>query len=351
MNFEKENFIKNPHFIFKEIISDKVEGFSVSSLFDIFIDKEGDTILAFPYFDIKNPTLKDFNISLITLKNNEEKKRLEGHIARFKVIKYFYDEISDKKYLLSSDRKNKIIIWDINNNYSKVFENIIEYKNSINDILILFYNKEIFIITAPLSENEATKIINLNSDKNFEIISESEIFDSKGFAKFSLSFWYNKKLNEYYIIQTGKNKIIINELQTKELYASINTSENYPNNISSLIYNKTYKDLLLIASNFGLIIIYDLINKKIFQEIKISNAYLINVIKWNENIFITINANKKSLLLIDANNNKVINSVEVKEIFGHERFIRKVRHPLYGEALISVGNDYKIKLYINKNNR
>ena len=61
---------------------------------------------------------------LIILKNNEEKKRLEGHIARFKVIKYFYDEISDKKYLLSSDRKNKIIIWDINNNYSKVFENI-----------------------------------------------------------------------------------------------------------------------------------------------------------------------------------------------------------------------------------
>ena len=159
MNFENENFIKNPHFIFKEIISDKVEGFSVSSLFDIFIDKEGDTILAFPYFDIKNPTSKDFNISLMTLKNNEEKKRLEGHIARFKVIKYFYDEIHDKKYLISSDRKNKIIIWDINNNYSKVFENIFECKNCINDILMLFINKEIYIITAPLSENEATKII------------------------------------------------------------------------------------------------------------------------------------------------------------------------------------------------
>ena len=41
--------------------------------------------------------------------------------------------------------------------------------------------------------------------------------------------------------------------------------------------------------------------------------------------------------------------VEIKEIFSHERFIRKVKHPLYGEALISVGNDYKIKLFINKN--
>jgi len=152
-----------------------------------------------------------------------------------------------------------------------------------------------------------------------------------------------------YIIQTGKNKIIINELQTKELYATINTSGDYPNNISSLIYNKDNKDLLLITSNFGLVIIYDLINKKIFKEIKIPNSYLINIIKWNENIFVTINANKKEILLIDSNNNKIINSVEIKEIFSHERFIKKVKHPLYGEALISVGNDYKIKLFINKN--
>ena len=152
-----------------------------------------------------------------------------------------------------------------------------------------------------------------------------------------------------YIIQTGKNKIIINELQTKELYATINTSGDYPNNISSLIYNKDNKDLLLITSNFGLVIIYDLINKQIFKEIKIPNSYLINIIKWNENIFVTINANKKEILLIDSNNNKIINSVEIKEIFSHERFIKKVKHPLYGEALISVGNDYKIKLFINKN--
>ena len=76
---------------------------------------------------------------------------------------------------------------------------------------------------------------------------------------------------------------------------------------------------------------------------------MINIIKWNENIFVTINANKKAILLIDSNNNKIINSVEIKEIFSHERYIRKVKHPLYGEALISVGNDYKIKLFINKN--
>ena len=82
----------------------------------------------------------------MTLKNNKEKKKLEGHIARFKVIKYFYDEIHDQKYLISSDRKNKIIIWDINKDYSKVFENIFECDNCINDILMLFIIISTFII-------------------------------------------------------------------------------------------------------------------------------------------------------------------------------------------------------------
>ena len=181
--------------------------------------------------------------------------------------------------------------------------------------------------------------------------SQTEFPDSKGLNKFNLSHWHKRDTNIDYIIQTGINKIIINALKTKELYATITTTQEYPNNISSFIYNKNGKDFALITSNFGIVIIYDLINKQIFKEIKIENAYLINTLKWNENIFITINANKKAILLIDSNNNRVINSVEMKEIFGHERFMRKVRHPIYGEALISVGNDYKIKLYIDKNQK
>ena len=349
MNFENENFITNPHFIFKEIISTKVEGFSVSSLFDIFLDNDGDIILAVPFFDIKNPALKDFHISLINLKDNKEKNKLEGHIARFKVIKYFYDEEADKKYLISSDRKNKVIIWDINNSYSKLFENIFEYKNSINDILMLFINNQIYLVITSLSEDEATKVIKINLEKESKIDSIIELQESKGFTKFSLSHWYNKNTNINYIIQTGKNKVLINEIQNKEVYANINTSGEYQNNISSLIYNKNSKDYLLICSNFGLIIIYDLLDKNIFKEIKIEKAYLINIIKWNENFFVTINGNTKSILLIDMNDYKVINSVKMNEIFGHERYMRKVRHPVYGEALISIGNDYKIKLYIDIN--
>ena len=31
------------------------------------------------------------------------------------------------------------------------------------------------------------------------------------------------------------------------------------------------------------------------------------------------------------------------------RFIRKVDHPVYGESILSVGIDWKVKLYTNRN--
>ena len=214
---------------------------------------------------------------------------------------------------------------------------------------MLFINNQLYLVITSLSVNGATKVINLNFSKGTKINSIIELSESQGFTKFSLSYWHNEKSNNYYIIQTGKNKVLINEYQNKEKYDEFITSNEYPNNISSLVYIKNNNNFLLICSNFGLIIIYDLLNKNIFKEIKIENAYLINVIKWNENYFVTIDANKKSIILIDMNCYKIINLVKIKEIFGHERFLRKVRHPIYGEALISIGNDYKIKLYIDKN--
>ena len=32
-----------------------------------------------------------------------------------------------------------------------------------------------------------------------------------------------------------------------------------------------------------------------------------------------------------------------------DRFIRKVYHPIYGESILSVGIDWKIKLFTNRN--
>ena len=67
MNFESVKFTTNPNFKFKEFITDKSEGYGTSSLFEVFINKEGDTILASPYMDITNPYSHLYHISLISI--------------------------------------------------------------------------------------------------------------------------------------------------------------------------------------------------------------------------------------------------------------------------------------------
>jgi hypothetical protein len=97
MNFEGMKFTTNPNFKFKEYITDISEGYGTSSLFEVFIDKEGDTILASPYIDITNPYSHQYHISLISLMNNKEKKKLIGHIDRLKVIRYFINSDTKKE--------------------------------------------------------------------------------------------------------------------------------------------------------------------------------------------------------------------------------------------------------------
>ena len=344
MNFERENFLTNPFFKFKEIITEKNEGFGTSSMFEVIKHKNGETYLLSPYLDIKNPYSHFYHISLISLKDNQEKQRLEGHIDRIKVIRHFIDQKTSKEYLISVDRKFKIIVWFINDNFSKIFNKIIKFGNLINDVLMFFINGKIFIAVSAMTTNGYTKIININD--NNEVY---EIKDSWGLIIYNLSYWYNKNDENHYIIQCGKCKIIINEYQDKGEYDKIETPNNYPINLGSIVYTRNKRDYLSFSSTFGLIYIYDLLDKNEVKKFDINKSFLINIVKWNEKYLITIDINIRRILIIDLDINKIINSIKIKQIFSHERFVRKIIHPLYGEALMSIGNDYKVKLYININ--
>ena len=357
MDFEGVKFTTNPNFKFKEYITEKSEGYGTSSLFEVFIDKEGDTILASPFMDIKNPYSHQYHISLISLKNNKEKKKLIGHIDRLKVIRYFINFDTKKEYLISADRKYKVIIWDINNDYLIIFNRIIKYDNYINDVLLLFIDNNEYSVTSSMSTSGYTKIINFyyekkenneeyndNIDNNNSIV---DIKDSFGLKVYNLSYWHNKINNFHYIIQCGESKILISEYQNKEKYAIIESGDDYKFNLSSIVYTKKDKDILIISSSFGQIIIYDLLNKIEIKRIKLEKAYLNNIVKWNDNCFLTIDSNKKSITIFNTDDYKIISCIKISQIFSHERYQRKVIHPLYGESLISVGNDYKVKLYVN----
>ena len=58
---------------------------------------------------------------------------------------------------------------------------------------------------------------------------------------------------------------------------------------------------------------------------------------------------QRRVLVLDMDNEyKIVSKVLLPEMY-FDRFIRKVDHPKYGESILSVGIDWKVKLYTNRN--
>ena len=58
---------------------------------------------------------------------------------------------------------------------------------------------------------------------------------------------------------------------------------------------------------------------------------------------------QRRILVLDTDNDyNIVSKVLCPEMY-FDRFIRKVYHPIYGESILSVGIDWKIKLFTNRN--
>ena len=115
MNFEDICFKTEPNFKYKGIVKDKSDCLTYSYQYDCYKDKNGEIYLISPFFVIERPEIFDYHISLITLKDGKEIRKLKGHKDRVINVRYFQDPYTQKDYLISSDSKNNIIVWDLEN--------------------------------------------------------------------------------------------------------------------------------------------------------------------------------------------------------------------------------------------
>ena len=110
-----------------------------------------------------------------------------------------------------------------------------------------------------------------------------------------------------------------------------------------------FKDLLITSATRGLIEIIDLKERKELQKIEHSDVFFYNFVRWNDQYILLYEAMQRRILVLDTDNNyKVVSKVLCPEMY-YDRFIRKVDHPKYGESILSVGIDWKVKLYTNRN--
>ena len=364
MSFDQQNFISNPNFKFREYPAELRECLGTTFTYDVYKNKQGQTILISPYFNIDkqcntegDPSvgLENYHyISLIDLSNNKEIQKLVGHRDRVVTCRFFEDPYNGKQYLISADRKYQVKVWELTDNGKLIFDKQVEekYDNFIYSVLMIFEKGLFYIVVSTLGTGE-TCVYTIGNEQNMK-----KLKDTRELNIYYLDYWYEQESDdngkpEHHIIQLGKSNILVSQLNKDSNYVIKVNDEKYANILCGMVFKKGDKDLLIVSSTRGLIQVIDLKEKEERKRVVFNKEYpdvfFYNFVRWNEKYILLYEALQRRILILDSDSEyKIVSKVLCPEMY-FDRFIRKVDHPVYGESILSVGIDWKVKLYTNRN--
>ena len=345
MSYDKIPFKTNPDIQFNSLISEQSDCLAGSCNFEVFKDKKDQKTYIFTlYFDI-DTTQQKYAIRIISLDDKKIIKELEGHEDRILNVRYFYNEITKNEYLVSADRKTLAIVWDITNDYKNIKKIKFNFDSFIYSNVLFFKNDSIFLISSSIS-NHGAKIVDITKDEK-----PKDITAAKNLSIYFMELWYNKNEERNYLIICGKEKITIIELFPKNnnsFMKEFTTTGRQPYNLGGLVYNFHGKNYFMSSSTFGGILIINLETMEQVGELKIFNGFnFYNIIKWNERYILILDSANKRIAVMDLNDYKIKNKLAFPEL-NCPRYIKKVIHQIYGEALIIITMDCKLNLYTNR---
>ena len=327
---DKKLYKKNPNLKFKQNILESNDNKGFNNLFEVYTSlKDKNQYLI-------SPNYLTYNLDIISLNTNKLTQSLKGHNNHITSIRYFTNKIIE--YLISSDINNVVIIWDISNINIEKYKIKLKYSNWIYSNLLLFNKDYIYIITSCCGVGN-TKIYLFNDTK---ITFLRNVNNSKNNNVYYLLSWYNEKNKNNYIIEFCKGKIVINNINKNKLYSYL-IEENAKDScyMTGFIYNS----YLFSNSMNGFINIWDLYEKKLINNIFINNCLLTNFFQWNEKYIILIDGFKNNIIIVDFYHGKIISNIYSQHKNGI-LYIKKIDHPIYGESLLTSGQDGCIKLWI-----
>ena len=125
-------FSKNPNIKF---VADIINNKNGSNIFDVFISfKDSKEYIV---------TINTNYINIFSLLDYKKIVTLKGHNARISKVKYFINNNNYNEYLVSTDYKFRILVWDITNNFNIIQQIQTSYKYLLNNILLVFpHNQE-----------------------------------------------------------------------------------------------------------------------------------------------------------------------------------------------------------------
>ena len=155
--------------------------------------------------------------------------------------------------------------------------------------------------------------------------------------------YYDGKNN--YIITGNSNRVVAYIYEKNIEYKEY--KDNYNNNHLSIIIHKSEDILKLIESCYdGNIRIWNFHTGELIIKIQISNNWLYGICVWNDS-YLFVGCSDKTIKLMELKDGFI-----AKNLKGHNNSvltIKKLKHPKYGECLLSQGyNEDQIRLWILK---
>ena len=324
-------FKKNPNLKYKLSITETNSTYGINDIFEVYISYKDNK----EYVASKNC---NYNLDIFLLLDNKKIKSLKGHKNDVMTTRYFINNKNMNEYLISGDDDKIVFIWDITDNYKIKYKIKTNYRMEtyIFSCLLMFphFSNEDYIITSACNCLSITRIYSLNNGSFIKDIPDS------GDVKYLLP-WYNKNNNKYYIIQFQRYIISINNLIENELYAEFDDGNQYHD--CGFIFNgKDNIDYLYSTSETKNITVWDLYNKTFFKVIELK-CHITYIIKWNDKYIIITDCSNNSFKVIDLENNIIISNIIAST--NNLKCIKKIKHPIYGEVLLTAGDDGKIKLW------
>ena len=278
-----------------------------------------------------------FNLTVMRIRDEEKIKSLIGHKNGIALIRYYHNKnnkTKNEEYILSCDKL--LIVWDINDNFSKKYTLLENYQEKIFDSLLLFnlFNKDYILLSSDNQHdyNEYSKLYEFKENTPFV----KNIYNTNKNKNAFLIPWLYK--NKYYLIACCDYEISINNIFEDESYANLKQNPE-GGHYNGFLYNDNYLCVSDMNNNF--IRIWNLVKKNIYKTINFSAKVGYEMTQYNDEY--TIIGCDGYLIIINIEEGEEYK--KIKSNNGYIHGLKKIKINNLGECIISSEDNNIINIY------
>ena len=287
----------------------------------------------------------DYSIVFYDIVQNKQLNIIKKPQKDICKLLYCLDKKNKRDLILSQSCYNDIKIWN-NNNYMCILdlkEMELNYV-SVSQVSFMNYKQNIYILLSSTSlSNPICNIFDLSGnkikEKNFESI-----------INYIITYNDDELSKVYIIISSPKMIKSYNYDEDKTYQSYLNIGRNYIYNLMVINKDRIWEPTHLFGNYGNYVIIWNFHTGEMLNNVSF-DININNICLWNNQFLIAItenfNENKDIISLLDINTGKLKKNLISIENCKY-RMISKIDHPDYGEGLIALTQNNKIKLFLTQ---